>query len=73
MAELADNKDFTEVEITKFYHSKTALLQLRFRDDELFRQALSSLLDNLNSVEYSLKIAPEEVKKSALRCSNSRV
>ena len=57
------NSDFLESEFARFNSSKTILLQLVYKDSEDFRRTLSAALDDLNSVEYSLKIAPDEVHK----------
>ena len=56
-----EDSDFVAAEFTKFNNSKAILLRLVFKDSENFRHTLSAVLDDLNSVEYSLKIAPDEV------------
>ena len=56
-----EESEFVAAEYTKFNNSKTILLRLVFKDSEDFRHTLSNVIDDLNSVEYSLKIASDEV------------
>ena len=58
---MEETLEFKELEFTKFNNSKTILLRLVFKDSEDFRHTLSTVIDDLNSVEYSLKIASDEV------------
>ena len=56
-----EESEFVAAEFRKFNNSKTILLRLVFKDSEDFRHTLSTVIDDLNSVEYSLKIASDEV------------
>ena len=58
---MAEETDFFAGEIEKFKKCSSKLSRMVFRDSEDFRRELNLILDELNSIEYSLKIAKEEV------------
>ena len=58
---MAEETDFYAGEIEKFQTYNQKLSKLVYRDSEDFLRELNLLLDEFNSVEYSLKVVNEEV------------
>ena len=62
---MAAEETFFGEELQKFQICNKKVSKLVYKDSEDFRAELKNILDDFNSIEYSLKIAKEEV---CIRC-----
>jgi hypothetical protein len=59
---MADDQSFAAAEYDKFQQCYGRLMNFTYKEEESSKTNLNLLLDELNSVEYSLSIVNEEVR-----------
>jgi hypothetical protein len=57
-----EDSEFSQNEQANFRRYSSKLASMVFRNDETFRTQLNQVLDQLNALEYSLKIAGDQVR-----------
>ncbi len=59
---MAESNEFFICEVEKFNKCRANLARLVFKDTEEFRNSIHEILEELHSIEYGLKVAPDEVR-----------
>lgn len=62
------NLTYLDSQFSNFHECALKLIQIENTNDEAFYQELNKLLDQLNSCDYSLKVADNQTGEKLLRC-----
>ena len=63
---MGDENDVYAGEVTKFHRFKLSIDRLVYKNTDEYREELQRILDQLNTVDYTAKLIPEEVKSLLL-------